>query len=104
MVEEIQENEFTEKVLKTSEYVVVDFYADWCGPCKMMAPVLDAAANEVKAKFFKINVDQAPNVARQFSVMSIPTFIVFKDRQAVGQLAGYMSKEVFIAKLKEVVK
>lgn len=79
---------------KTKEGVVlVDFFADWCGPCKMLAPVLEklAAEYEGKAKIVKVNVDNDTALARQFGVVSIPNMFVFKDGQVVGSLLGYHS-------------
>lgn len=74
--------------------VLVDFYADWCGPCKMIAPVLEELATELQgvAKIVKVNVDHCPGVASQFKVMSIPTLILFKDGQAVQQTVGFQPK------------
>lgn len=73
---------------------LVDFYADWCGPCKMIAPVLDELSKEYngKAKIVKVNVDENPEVAAMFSVMSIPTLIMFKDGQPVEKTMGFKPK------------
>ena len=74
--------------------VLVDFYADWCGPCKMIAPVLDELATELEgtAKFVKVNVDNCPAISAQYQVMSIPTLILFKDGQIVQQTVGFQPK------------
>ena len=73
---------------------LIDFYADWCGPCKMIAPVLDELATELEgtAKIVKVNVDNCPAVAAEYKVMSIPTLILFKDGQAVQQTVGFQPK------------
>ena len=74
--------------------VLVDFYADWCGPCKMIAPVLDELATELEgtAKIVKENVDNCPAISAQYQVMSIPTLILFKDGQIVQQTVGFQPK------------
>ncbi|MGL5541011.1 MAG: thioredoxin [Erysipelotrichaceae bacterium] len=74
--------------------VLVDFYADWCGPCKMVAPILEELAkeNEGKANIVKLNVDNDPEVAQKFGVMSIPTLILFKDGKIVKQVIGFQPK------------
>ncbi len=79
--------------------VLVDFYADWCGPCKMIAPVLEELATELQgvAKIVKVNVDHCPGVASQFKVMSIPTLILFKDGQAVQQTVGFQPKSSLLS-------
>ncbi|MBW6432091.1 thioredoxin, partial [Patescibacteria group bacterium] len=90
------------EVLDHKGNVVVDFYADWCGPCKMMAPIFEEAAKEAKdAKFGKLNVDEAREMAMRYGVMSIPTLIVFKDGEVKNQVAGVQDKETLIKMAKE---
>lgn len=91
-------NEFEKEV--QGEVVLVDFYADWCGPCQMLAPVLEELDKEGKVKVVKIDVDSLPDLARQFRVMSIPTVMLFKNGQFVKKQLGYMPLEA----LKEFVK
>jgi thioredoxin 1 len=81
---------FDETIGAASEAVVVDFWAEWCGPCKMIAPILDEIANEHAGKLAiaKLNVDDNPDIARRFDVMSIPTLIVFKDGAPQKRLVG----------------
>lgn len=93
MVQSLNDSNFVEK---TNEGVVlVDFWAPWCGPCRMQGPVIDALDEELgdKVTFAKVDVDENPNTARQFGVMSIPTLIVKKDGEVVNKVIGYHSKE-----------
>jgi thioredoxin 1 len=94
---------FDEEVKGSSEAVLVDFWAEWCGPCKMIAPVLDEIASEQagKLKVAKLNVDDNPDVARRFEVMSIPTLIVFKDGEAKKRLVGAKGKAQLLEELAE---
>ena len=93
---QLNSQNFEKEVLHEQKTVLVDFYADWCGPCKMMAPVVEKLAEEIgdKAKICKINVDDAQNIAGQYGVMSIPTFIVFKQGEPVKKAVGVQSEEV----------
>ena len=90
----ITENNFEEEVLKSEIPVLVDFYADWCGPCKMMAPIVKELADKFagKCKVGKCNIDENLKVAQSYRVMSIPTFIVFKNGEVVVTAIGAMSK------------
>ena len=95
MVEHLTEKDFSEKVENSKQKVLVDFYADWCGPCKMMAPVVEELSNEINtAVFYKVNVDECPEIAKKYGIMSIPTFIVFEDGQPVNKQLGAMPKDV----------
>lgn len=95
MTVQISGAEFQEKVLGASEPVLVDFFATWCGPCKMMAPVIDEVAAEKagQASVYKIDIDDNLEIAQQYGVMSIPTFIVFKDGQPAAKALGAQPKE-----------
>ena len=89
----VNNDTFQEKVLNNSKPVLVDFYADWCGPCKMLAPIVEQVSNESDAyEVVKLNVDDAPEIAARYGVMSIPTLIVFKNGKIAGRTVGVQSK------------
>ncbi len=102
---EINESNFESEVLKSTEPVLVDFWAAWCGPCKMLAPVLDELAVEQadSVKVAKINVDQQPALAARFGIQCIPTLLYFVDGQVRHQMMGVVSKKAIIARLESLV-
>lgn len=87
--------EFTEKVIKADSPVIVDFYADWCGPCRMLAPTIEALAEEGKA-VYKVNVDELPGLASDFEVSSIPTVISFKSGSEHKRQVGLADKKTIL--------
>ena len=96
----INKENFASEVLNSNKPVLIDFYADWCGPCRMVGPVVSEIANERSdVKVGKINVDEQPELAAQFQVMSIPMFAVFKNGKLVNQVVGYKPKEQIEAML-----
>ena len=97
-----EEKNFEEEVLKTEGKVLVDFYADWCGPCRMMSPVIDDIAKELegKVKVGKINVDNNQELAMKYSVMSIPTIIVFEKGNPIKTFIGITDKNEILEILK----
>lgn len=99
------DSNFEEEALKSSTPVVVDFYADWCGPCKMMSPVIDELAGdyEGKVKIGKVNTDENRAVASKYNVMSIPTIIFIKDGQVVDQVVGAVPKTVLEQKINSML-
>jgi thioredoxin 1 len=97
----LSDTTFDEEIGAATEAVIVDFWAEWCGPCKMIAPVLDeiAAEHDGKVRVVKLNVDDNPATARRFEVMSIPTLIVFKDGQPAKRLIGAKGKGALLDEL-----
>ena len=96
---------FEEEVVKSDIPVLVDFYADWCGPCKMMGPVVEKLAEEYdgKVKVGKVNVDEQEELAARFNVMSIPFFAFIKDGKMVDSSLGATSKDALVAKLEALL-
>ena len=93
----ITKDNFDAEVLQASQPVLLDCWAEWCGPCRMLAPVLDQiAAERTDIKVGKVNVDNEPELARQFGVMSIPTLVVMKNGEAVAQSVGVQPKEAIL--------
>ena len=91
---------FEKEVLQSEKPVLVDFYADWCGPCQMMGPVVEEISNEVNdAKACKINIDEQMSIAQKYGVMSIPTFIVFKNGDVADKKMGAMPKSAVLSML-----
>lgn len=98
---ELNENSFNDFIAQKGKKVIVDFYASWCGPCKMLAPILEDIAKEAgeNYKFAKVNVDESFSVAKNYTVMSIPTIIAFEDGVEVARVVGLKSKEDLISQL-----
>ena len=96
----INKENFASEVLNSNKPVLLDFYADWCGPCRMVGPIVSEIANERSdVKVGKINVDEQPELAAQFQVMSIPMLAVIKNGEIENQVVGYRSKEQIEAML-----
>jgi thioredoxin 1 len=96
---------FEAEVVQSSQPVVVDFWAEWCQPCKMLSPVLDKVAQQYagQLKVVKCNVDENQDIAMKYGVMSIPNLIFFKDGQVVNQAVGYMNEAQLASKVDEVL-
>ena len=101
----VEDATFEEEVTNSSTPVVVDFWADWCGPCKMIAPIVEDLAEEMgdKVKFAKMDVDSNPQTAMQFSIRSIPTLLIFKDGKPVGQVVGALPKAVLKKRVEDAI-
>lgn len=101
MTVEITKENFEEVVLNNHLPVLVDFWTTWCGPCKMIGPIIDQMSDELAGKvvFGKLNVDNQPELAMQFQVMSIPTLLLFKDGKVVNKKIGFMPKEKLVEML-----
>ena len=101
-VTSLNEKNFEEEVLKSEKPVLIDFWASWCGPCRMMSPVVDEIAEEMKdeVKVCKINIDEEQNLAVKYNVMSIPTFIVIKEGREIGRSAGVQDKAEIVNMIK----
>lgn len=98
---DIKENNFKSEVLDAKGKVLVDFWAPWCGPCKMQGPILEklVASGEIQAKIVKVNTDENPGIASQFSIQSIPTLIIFENGKEIERLIGTQPENVLKKKL-----
>ena len=105
MAQVINSEEFNNLVENTEGIAVVDFFATWCGPCKMLAPVFQEVGNEFeeKADIYKVDIDESLDIARQFSVSTVPTVIIFRNGEPIERLVGFMPKENLAAKIKEYI-
>ena len=91
------------ETIANSPYAVIDFFATWCGPCKMLAPILSEVEKETTdVAFIRVDVDQAPDLARRFGIMSIPTLVFLKNGEEVGRSVGFLRKPELLAKITEL--
>ena len=102
---EVTDANFDQEVLKADKPVLVDFWAPWCGPCRMVAPIVEELAEEYdgKVEFVKVNTDDNPNTAVKYGIRSIPTLLVFKDGEPAGQIIGFRPKSDLKERLDAVV-
>ncbi|MDY6821932.1 MAG: thioredoxin [Deferribacterota bacterium] len=105
MAQVINEDSFEEEVLKSDTPVLVDFWAEWCGPCKMLTPLLEQLSKDYdgKVKVVKVNVDENQNLAAKYGIMSIPTVIIFDKGNIVEQFIGVQAKSVYEDALKKYI-
>lgn len=105
MLKNIKKDEFDSQVLKAEKVTLVDFYASWCGPCQMLGPVLEnIAKNEEDFDIIKVNIDDAQDIAIQYGVEVVPTMLIFKQGQVVGQLVGYADESQITQEVKKYVE
>ena len=94
MVKQIKEDEFKEIINNKEKKVIIDCYADWCGPCRVLSPIIDELATENKnCKFYKLNIDEAEKISREYGIMSIPTILIFKNGKEIERTIGLKTKE-----------
>lgn len=96
---------FDQEVIKSSKPVVIDVFATWCGPCKMMMPIFDELAKEMESKYklVKLNIDEERDIAIKYNISSIPTFLFIKDGNVVAKEMGYMGKDALKAKIEALL-
>lgn len=103
MAKVINSSEFKDEVLNSNDVVLIDFFAEWCGPCKMLAPIVEELSKEMagKAKVFKVDVDKSGDIAQKYGIMGVPTVIIFKNGTAVDKMVGFQPKEVLKSKVEQ---
>lgn len=107
VVKELNPENFEKKVKNSEDLVIIDFFANWCGPCKMMSPVFDEVSDEQKfegkLKFMKLDTDKYPELAQNFQIQGIPAFIITKKGEEVDRIVGALPKEEFEKRIEEII-
>jgi thioredoxin 1 len=105
MIKEVDDNTFNNEVSMAETPVVVDFWAPWCGPCKMVSPVLEGLESDYKSKvkFVKVNVDECPVISQRYKISSIPTIMLFKEGATVETLVGFRPRQAFEDAIKKYI-
>ena len=105
MANETTDNNFEKDVLKAEGHVLVDFWAEWCGPCKQLSPIIDDVSNELKGKLavYKVNIDQNPDVPAKYNVRGIPTLVIFKGGAPVATKVGSLPKSSLVEWIETVI-
>ncbi|RLC50494.1 MAG: thioredoxin [Candidatus Cloacimonadota bacterium] len=105
MALEVNQDTFENEVLKSEIPVLVDLWAPWCGPCRALTPTVDAIAAEYegKLKVVKVNIDESPKVAQQYSIMSIPTLLIFNNGEVANQIIGLVGKDKIVSKFSHLI-
>jgi len=106
MARVINSSEFQNEVLNSSDVVLIDFFAEWCGPCKMLAPAVEELSREMegKAKVFKLDVDKSGDIAQKYNIMGVPTVMIFKNGAAVDKMVGFQPKQILRNKLDQYTR
>lgn len=101
MVKKITEKNFNDEVIKSDQTVLLDFYAEWCGPCNMLSPTIDEIANENKnIKVYKVNIDEETNLVNKFNIVSVPTILIFKNGEITSKISGLTDKDQILSMVK----
>ncbi len=98
MVKKITEKNFNDEVIKSDQTVLLDFYAEWCGPCNMLSPIIDEISNENKnIKVYKVNIDVETNLVNKFNIVSVPTILIFKNGEITSKVSGLTDKNQILS-------
>lgn len=97
----LNEGNFEEKIENSKGVKLVDFFATWCGPCRMLAPILEQVSEESSADIYKVDIDESSNLARKYGIMVVPTMLIFVNGKEVERFSGFMQKDAILNKLNQ---